>query len=91
MSTSTYDFLAMNIWRTPFLLIFLVGAILALVTWRKHPLASLLSFLAFTLFILDSLLSAGFFWYMLHHTIEDVDHAEMDLAGVQDHIGPAVG
>jgi hypothetical protein len=82
MSTSILEFLSLNIWSIPFLLICLVGGILALVTWRKHPLASLLSLLAFGLFSLDSLLSAGFLWYMLRR-IEDGDLADVDRARVR--------
>ncbi len=41
----------------PIVLVLLVGFILAIVTWKKHPKASLLTILAIPLFILNLLLS----------------------------------
>ena len=41
----------------PIVLVLLVGFILAIVTWKKHPKASLLTILAIPLFILNILLS----------------------------------
>ena len=49
--------------RLPLLIIYLVGIILALTTWSRHPTASLLSLLAFVLLILGSLLSVAVSWY----------------------------
>jgi len=41
----------------PIVLVLLVGFVLAIVTWKKHPKASLLTILAIPLFILNLLLS----------------------------------
>ena len=41
----------------PIVLVLLVGFVLAIVTWKKHPKASLLTILAIPLFMLNLLLS----------------------------------
>jgi hypothetical protein len=67
MSTTTElgTFLSVNAWRVPLLLVWLVGGILALVTWRRHPLVSGLSLGAFALLAINSVLGAALFWYMV--------------------------
>jgi hypothetical protein len=57
-------FLAMNWTRFPSLIIIAVGIALAVVTWRRHPQASLLSLIAFVVFLLDAVLSGVLDWYV---------------------------
>src|SRR5262245_34342870 len=63
-SSPVLDFLTTNAWRLPYLLVWLVGAVLALVFWRRHPLASGLSLAAFVVLLVDMVLAAAFFWFV---------------------------
>jgi hypothetical protein len=62
---SYLEFLMFNATRLPLLLVYIVGFVLALTTWRRHPRASLLSLIAFVLFFLAQILNAGLIWYVL--------------------------
>ena len=59
------EFLLLNGLRLPFFLLYIVGLVLALTTWRRHPQASLLSLIAFVLFFFANAISAGMNWYVL--------------------------
>jgi hypothetical protein len=63
MSSAAIEFLQTNVWRLPFLLIYIVGAVLALTTWRRHPFASGLSLAAFLLLGFSNIAGAVLFWY----------------------------
>ncbi|HBI41562.1 MAG TPA: hypothetical protein DDY78_01735 [Planctomycetales bacterium] len=60
-----FEFLMVNAARIPLFIVYIVGFVLALTTWRRHPRASLLSLIAFVLFFLAYLLAAGLNWYVL--------------------------
>jgi hypothetical protein len=64
-NSSPIEFLMMNWYRLVFSLVYIVGIVLALTTWRRHPRASLLSLIAFVLFFLANILAAGLYWYVL--------------------------
>jgi hypothetical protein len=59
------EFLMVNAARIPLFIVYIVGFVLALTTWRRHPRASLLSLIAFVLFFLAQILNAGLIWYVL--------------------------
>jgi hypothetical protein len=64
-SNPVVGFLATLVPWLPGLIIYIVGLMFALVTWRRHPRASLLSLIAFVMFIVNALLQSAF-WYMLY-------------------------
>ena len=44
-------FLLSQLWSVPYLIVYLVGSVLCLVFWRRHPVVSILSLLAFVILI----------------------------------------
>jgi len=65
-SSSTHiEFLMVNWPRLPFFLVYIVGIVLALTTWQRHPRASLLSVIAFVLLFLANALAVGSTWYLI--------------------------
>jgi hypothetical protein len=66
--------------RLPLLIVYLVGIILALTTWGRHPTASLLSLLAFVIFVLGSLLAIRSDWPVyVQHSAADPDWSDRTL------------
>ena len=64
-SNPVIEFLSMNGTRLPLVLVYIVGIVFASATWRRHPRASLLSLIAFVIFLVDALLSGAFTWLVL--------------------------
>jgi hypothetical protein len=64
-NSTPIEFLMVNWYRLVFSLVYVIGIVLALTTWRRHPRASLLSLIAFVLFFLANFLAAGLYWYVL--------------------------
>jgi hypothetical protein len=52
----------------PLCLVWLVGIAVALITWRKHRLISLLAFVAFVLQLLQSMAGIGFSYWVREQT-----------------------
>lgn len=59
------EFVLLNATRLPMLIVCIVGMVMALATKRRHPTASLLSLIAFVIFLTDSILNAAFVWYVV--------------------------
>jgi hypothetical protein len=57
------EFLLVNGFRLPFFILYIVGFVLALTTWRRHPRASLFSLVAFVLLFSAEILDAGLIWF----------------------------
>jgi hypothetical protein len=49
----------------PFLLVYVIGAVLCVVRWRRHPMASRFGLAAFVVFILSTLGSTAAYYWML--------------------------
>lgn len=64
--------------RLPLLIVYLIGIVLSLTTWGRHPTASLLSLLAFVLFVLGSLLGMASSWFVMHGAA-DLDSSDRIL------------
>jgi hypothetical protein len=69
----SFEFLMLNGPRLPFFIVYIVGFVLALMTWRRHPRASLLSLIAFVLFFSAEVLDAGLLWYVVFKRSGRVD------------------
>lgn len=58
-------FLSTQLWAVPSILIYVVGVVLALVYWWRHPAVSLLCVIAFVMLLGGRLLASGMqFWVM---------------------------
>src|SRR5579885_1223685 len=68
MSSPVLDFFQSNGWRVPLLLVYVVGIVLAAITWRRHPLASALSLAGFGLLLISNAASAVLFGSALRQT-----------------------
>ena len=64
-SNPVMEFLSTNWGRFPYLIVYIVGLVLALVFWRRNARASLLSLIAFILFLLSSILDVVFTWFVV--------------------------
>jgi len=75
MDTTWTDFLSMLGTRFLLAVVYSVGIVIAAVTWRRHPRASLLSLIAFIVFLLDVLLGGVFNWLAMRSDfLESIDY-----------------
>jgi xanthosine utilization system XapX-like protein len=57
------SFLLSQIWNVPFLIVYCVGIVFALLFWNRHPAVSILSIVAFLILIGSQVLGIGTqFW-----------------------------
>jgi len=78
MNETWMGFLSMLGTRVLLALVYSVGIVLAAVTWRRHPRASLLSLIAFVVFLLNVLLGGVFNWFtMREEFLESFEQREM--------------
>jgi hypothetical protein len=74
------EFLSMNGMRLPYLIVYIVGLVMALTTWQRNPKASLFGTIAFVLFILGSMLDAVFTWFLFRSSFgSDLENRSMIL------------
>jgi hypothetical protein len=59
------EFLTMTATTKPLLIVYVVGLVLALTTWRRHPRASLLSLIGFLMLFLVDVLASYWDWFVL--------------------------
>ena len=64
-ANSPLEFLFTNATRAPFLIVYIVGLVMALVLWRRHPRVSLLSAIAFAMLLVSTILNGVYMWYVL--------------------------
>jgi hypothetical protein len=57
--------LSANVFRVPFLLIYLVGVVLSLALWRRQPRRALFSLIAFLLFLFGNLVGMVGMWWIV--------------------------
>ena len=65
METKLSALLFSQITNLPFLLIFVVGIILAIVRWSIHPRVSLMALVAFGLLLLGSIAKLGYMFWLI--------------------------
>jgi hypothetical protein len=65
LETKLSAILFSQITHLPFLLIFVVGIILAVVRWSAHPRVSLLALVAFSLLLLSSIVRMGYMFWLI--------------------------
>ena len=82
-------FLTLEAWKLPFLLIYVVGLALALITWRRRP-HSLFSLAAFALLCLGELLKFALDWTMFGPTAGGLIEADRYEKLRQAYVIPAV-
>ena len=71
--------LSSQIWTVPFYLIYLVGVVLALVYWRRHPVVSLLCVVAFAIFLGSRLVGAGFQLWIMQSNDRGASHEQLAI------------
>jgi hypothetical protein len=65
--------------RLPYLGVYIIGLVLSLAFWRNHPRASLLSLIAFVLFIVASIVD-GLFTWLVYSPVNDSYEANRTIA-----------
>jgi hypothetical protein len=74
----------------PFVLVYLVGAVLCIVRWRRHPMASRFGLAAFTTFLLSALGSTTAYFWMLVATPQDTVYREYAMLIMMARTGAGV-
>jgi hypothetical protein len=65
METKLSAILFSQITHLPFLLVFVVGIILAIVRWSVHPRVSLMALVAFGLLLLSAIAKMGYMFWLI--------------------------
>lgn len=65
METKLSAILFSQITHLPFLLVFVVGILLAIVRWSVHPRVSLMALMAFGLLLLSSIAKMGYMFWLI--------------------------
>lgn len=79
------DFLMASLWSLPFALVHLTGLVLAVSRWKRHPRVSLLSTLAFGIFLFNILLGRGIFYWRWNMTEVGNFAATMKVVHLANH------
>jgi len=59
-----YWLFLMTLRRSPMLLLAVVGSLFAIIRWKRHPRASLLTVLALVLYLIDAFIVSTIFFYI---------------------------
>lgn len=68
---SDTSFILAQLWQLPAILLAVVGIIIALVRWKRHPVVSMVALIAFVLLLGSRLISSGLFAYQYWQTSQN--------------------
>lgn len=76
-SIDLWSFILSQLSNVPFYIVFVVGMILSVVFWKRHPSVSILSLMAFSLFLGNMFILSGMQYWLMGAHQTDLSAAEI--------------